>query len=128
MKMDLKALIAQLLKTDFLIESGTDANGWTYKKYSSGIFEAEKEWQIGQYTINTTEVSPIKVGGDLTITTPADMISGSVTASIQGNTQNSPVFLEHYAATKVRIAKVTTSNITIQGMYLYLKTVNGRWK
>ena len=126
--LDMKALVAKLLSTPIVIEKGTDANDWTYRKWSDGTFEAEKEWQIGQYTINTTEASPIKVGGDLTITMPAAMISGSVIASVQGNTQNSPVFLEHYAATKVRIAKVTTSNITIQGMYLYLKTVNGRWK
>lgn len=126
--LDMKALIAKLLSTPMVIEQGTDANGWTYRKWSDGTFDAEKEWNIGQYTINTTEASPIKVGGDLTITMPAAMISGSVVASVQGNTQNSPVFLEHYAATKVRIAKVTTSNITIQGMYLYLKTVNGRWK
>lgn len=111
-----------------IIEAGTDSDGWNYRKYSDGTFEAEKEWNIGQYTINTTEVSPIKVGGDLTIPVPADMTSGSVIAAIQGNTQNSPVFLEHYAARKVRIAKVTTSNITIQGMYLYLRTVNGKWR
>lgn len=126
--LDMKALLAKLLCTPMVIEQGTDANGWTYRKWSDGTFDAEKEWNIGQYTIGSTEVSPFRVGNELNIVAPVDMISGSIMSSLLGSTSNSPVFLEHFSDIKVRIAKAATSNVTLQNVTLGLKTVNGRWK
>ena len=114
--------------SDPVIESGIDANNWTYKKYASGRLEADRVWNVGQYTINTVESSPIRVGGTLTITAPSLMTSGSFTAVLMGNSSNSACFLEHIANNTIRIAKAVTTDVTLQNMTIGLTLINGRWK
>lgn len=114
--------------SDPVIESGIDANNWTYKKYASGRLEADRVWNVGQYTISTVESSPIRVGSTLTITAPSLMTSGSFTAVLMGNSSNSACFLEHIANNTIRIAKAVTTNVTLQNMTIGLTLINGRWK
>lgn len=111
---------------DYVIEEGTD-NGWNYRKFASGILEADRVWNVGQYTIGTVEVSPFRAGNDLTITTPSIMTSGSVMSTLLGSTSNSPIFLETYSDTKIRVAKAASSNVTLQGLTIGLKLLNARW-
>lgn len=127
MKASLKELLAKIIQTDLVIESGT-VDGWDYKKYASGKLEADRVYNIGQYTINTTEVSPIRIGGQFTLPTPSFMTSGYIAATLMASTSNSACFLEHISETVVRIAKVTTGQVTLQNMRIVITVVNGRWK
>lgn len=122
---DADSLIVNAM-ADYVIEEGTDSN-WKYRKWNSGRLEAEWVWNVGQYTLNTTEVSPIRVGADLTAPTPSIMTSGSVRVTLLGNSSNSPIFIEHYTDVKFRIAKVSSSNVTLQGLTLGLTLLNARW-
>lgn len=122
---DADSLIVNAM-ADYVIEEGTD-NGWNYRKFASGILEADRVWNVGQYTIGTVEVSPFRAGNDLTITTPSIMTSGSVMSTLLGSTSNSPIFLECYSDTKIRVAKAASSNVTLQGLTIGLKLLNGRW-
>lgn len=75
---------------------------------------------MGQVTINTVEGSPIKVGATINIGKPSAMTSGSVSATLMGNSSNSAIFLEHISNTQVRIAKVISSNVTLKNVTLAL--------
>ena len=48
MKLDLKELIAKMLKCDYVIEEGTEGV-WTYRKWSSGIAECWRDWSSGTF-------------------------------------------------------------------------------
>ena len=123
----LKDLLAAILQTDLVIESGTSSN-WTYKKYASGRLEAERVWNVGQVTISTTVSSTWKRGGTINTPTPPMMISGSVSASLMGDSSNSAIVLEHISNTSFAIAKETSVNVTLQNVTLALRTVEARWK
>lgn len=123
----LKDLLAAILQTDLVIESGTDSN-WTYKKYASGRLEAERVWNVGQVTLSTTVSSTWKRGGTINIATPPMMISGSVSASLMGDSSNSAIVLEHISNTSFAIAKETSVNVTLQNVTLALRTIEARWK
>lgn len=114
-------------KPAYVLETGTDTNGWKYVKWSDGRLDADKIWNVGTYTIGTTINSPIRTGGTLTIATPTLMTSGSIMSEFIGNTSNSPVFLLHTSSTVVQIAKVTTTNVTLNEATLGLKLIGGRW-
>ena len=128
MNKSLKALLLGLLRYDYVIESGTDSNGWHYKKYSSGKLEAERSRNIGQYTLSTTEVSPIKVGGTVTSALPSFAVNGDLEISLSGNSSNSAIFLERISPTSWRVAKVTSSNVTLQDLTVIERTVGATWK
>lgn len=123
----LKDLLAAILQTDLVIESGTSSN-WTYKKYASGRLEAERVWNVGQVTISTTVSSTWKRSGTINTSTPPMMISGSVSASLMGDSSNSAIVLEHISNTSLAIAKETSTNVTLQNVTLALRTVEARWK
>lgn len=128
MRASLKELIAKIMRTDLVIESGTDADNWHYKKYASGRLEADRVYNIGQYTFNTTEISPIRVGGQFTLPSPSMMTSGHITGTLMASSSNSSCFLEYIGETTVRVAKVASSNVTVQNMTIGLRVINGRWK
>ena len=44
--LSVKELLAKILATDLVVESGIDANNFHYKKYASGRLEAERVWNI----------------------------------------------------------------------------------
>lgn len=127
MKASLKELLAKIIQTDLVIESGT-IDGWDYKKYASGKLEADRVMNIGQYSINTTEIAPIRIGGNFTLPTPSFMTSGRITATLMASTSNSACFIEYISDTYIRIAKVANGNVTLQNMTIGLRVINGRWK
>ena len=90
--------------------------------------EAERVWNVGQVTVSTTETSTTKVSGEVTIPTPSIMTSGEVEVTYVGNTSNSATYLERVTRTTFRIAKNSTSNVTLQAVTVVLRLVNGRWK
>lgn len=110
----------------YVIETGT-SNSFKYWKWSDGRLEAERIWNIGQVTISTTETSTTKVSGEVTIPTPSIMTSGEVEVTYVGNTSNSAAYLERITRTTFRLAKNTTSNVTLQGNTFVLRLVKGRW-
>lgn len=134
MKLDLKEWISKVtavvsaVTTAYVVEQGTDANGWTYRKWSDGTLDAERARDIGQYTINTVEGSPIRVGSAVTSTLPSMAISGDLDVYLMGNSVNSPCWIEKYGSNQWRIAKVTTSNVTLQNLTVCERTVGARWK
>lgn len=110
----------------YVIETGT-SNSFKYWKWSDGRLEAERIWNIGQVTLSTTETSTTKVSGDVTIPTPSIMTSGEVEVTYVGNSSNSPSYLERVTRTTFRLAKNSTTNVTLQGVTVVLRLVNGRW-
>lgn len=128
MKMNLKELISKLVNTPMVIEQGVDASGWSYRKWSDGMLEAERFRDIGQYTIGTVEGSPIRVGNTVSSTLPSMALSGSIEVTLAGNSSNSPTWIERLTTTDWRIAKVTSSNITLQNMTVCERTVGAKWK
>ena len=113
---------------DYVVETGTDSNGWTYVKWNSGRLDAERVWNIGQVTLSTVEVTNIRVSGNVNIPSPSIMLSGNVTVELVGNTSNSPIWLEHISNTTFRLAKASGSNVTLQGVTVALRTVKATWK
>lgn len=113
---------------DYVVETGTDSNGWTYVKWNSGRLDAERVWNIGQVTLSTVEVTNIRVSGNVTIPSPSIMQSGNVTVELVGNTSNSPIWLEHITNTTFRLAKASGSNVTLQGVTVALRTAKAKWK
>lgn len=113
---------------DYVVETGTDSNGWTYVKWNSGRLDAERVWNIGQVTLSTVEVTNIRVSASVTIPSPSIMLSGSVTAELMGDTSNSAIWLEHISNTTFRLAKASGSNVTLQGVTLALRTVKATWQ
>lgn len=111
---------------DYVIESG-ESNDFTYRKWASGKLDAEKVWNIGQYSVTTTYGTGLRVGGEVIVPQPSNMTSGSVEVTLLGNSSSSPIFLEHISATKVRIVKVSSSNVTLNNVTLALRLINGRW-
>ena len=111
-----------------IIEQGTDANGWAYKKYADGTFEAVRARDVGQYTISTEEVSPIRVGGTITSNLPGAAISGDIEVSLMGNSSNSACWLERISQTEWRVAKAVTVNVTLQHMTVCERTIGAKWK
>ena len=119
-------LSADIADADYVVAIGTD-NGFTYRKWSSGALDAERVWNIGQYTVNTAYGTGLRVGGEVTISQPSNMTSGSIEVTLLGNSSNSPIFLEHISATKFRIVKVSATNVTLNNVTLALRLINGRW-
>lgn len=128
MMLGIKEVLLKILQTDLVIASGVDSNGWNYKKYSSGLLEAERVWNVGNYTINTVEVSPFRVGGTVTSPLPTMAISGNVVTTLMGNSVNSAVFLENIANNSWRIAKASSGNVSLQNLTVHCRVVNGKWK
>lgn len=112
---------------DFVTAQGTD-NGYTYTQWASGRLEAERVWNIGQVTLSTTETSTTKVSAEVTIPTPSIMTSGEVEVTYVGNSSNSATYLERVTRTSFRFAKNTTAPVTLQGVTVVLRLVNGRWR
>lgn len=123
-----KALLSKILQTDLVVDSGTSSTGWAWKKYASGHYEAERTWNIGQVTLSTSSVTNYLVSADIAVSTPGAMTSGTVQATLQGSSSGSPIFLENISASKIRIAKIASSSVTLQNLTIILRTVNGRWK
>lgn len=113
--------------TDFVIETGTD-NSYTYTKWASGRLEAERVWNIGQVTLSTAETANTRVSSDITLPLPSLMTSGTIETSYAGNSSNSASYIERISSTSLRLAKNTTSNITLQNVTFTLRLINGRWK
>lgn len=120
--------LAEILAADLVVESGVDANNFHYKKYASGRLEAERVWNIGGYTINTIEASPIRVGGTVNVVSPVDMISGTVDVTLVGNSSNSPCFIERISPSQFRIAKAIGSTVSLSNMTVCLRTAEAYWK
>ena len=118
---------SDLGEVDYIVEQGTNG-GWYYRKWNSGRLDADRVWNVGQVTLNTAEGTTHRVGADLTIPTPSMMIGGTVAVTYVGNSSNSPTFMERTASDKVRIAKVITSNVTLQNVTFTLQLVGGTWK
>lgn len=114
-------------KVDYIVEQGT-SNSFTYTKWNSGKLEAERLWNVGQVTLSTTEVTNVRVGGTVSIPQPANMVSGTVVPTYVGNTSNSATFMEVVSPTEIRIAKFSSSNVTLQNVTVALRLVNGTWK
>lgn len=110
----------------YVIETGT-SNSFKYWKWADGRLEAERIWNIGQVTLSTTETSTTKVSGEVTIPTPSIMTSGEVEVTYVGNSSNSPSYLERVTRSTFRLAKNSTTNVTLQGVTVVLRLVNGRW-
>lgn len=128
MKCSIKELLADILNTVHVVEAGVDASGWHYKKYSDGTLEAERTRNIGQYTISTTVASPIRSGATVSSALPSEAISGDVEITLVGNTSNSACWMERIGNLEWRIVKVTTGNVTLQGLTVSERTIGARWK
>lgn len=112
---------------DYIVEQGTD-NNFSYTKYASGRLEAERIWNVGQVTLNTTEVNNVRVSATINISQPSNMVNGTVVPTYIGNSSNSPTFMETISSTEVRIAKFASTNVTLQNVTFALRLVNGTWK
>lgn len=110
----------------YVIETGT-SNSFKYWKWSDGRLEAERVWNVGQVTISATETSTTKVSGEVTIPTPSIMTSGEVEVTYVGSSSNSATYLERVTRTTFRLVKNSTTNVTLQGVTVVLRLVNGRW-
>lgn len=110
----------------YIVETGT-SNSFQYRKWSDGRLDAERIWNIGQVTLSTTETSTTKVSGEVTIPTPSIMTSGEVEVTYVGNSSTSATYLERITRTSFRFAKNTTATVTLQGVTVVLRLVNGRW-
>lgn len=127
--LNIKALLSNILQTDLVVASGMSSTGWAWKKYASGHYEAERTWNIGQVTLSTSPATNYRVSQDITLPqVPSVMISGSVQATLQGSSSASPIFLENISASKIRIAKIVNTSVTLQNVTIILRTVNARWK
>lgn len=128
--LDLKALLTKILdaiKVDYIVAEGT-SNNFSYTKYASGRLEAERIWNVGQVTLNTTEATNVRVSGTLNIPQPSNKVNGTVVPTYIGNSSNSPTFMETISSTQVRIAKFASTNITLQNVTFALRLINGTWK
>ena len=126
--LNVKKLLSLILNCDLVIESGTDTYGFKWGKYASGRLEASRVRNVGQVTVGTTISSTYKVSADITKGYPQLATSGTVAAVYIGNSTNSGTVLESITDTTFRIAKETSSNVTLQNVKVAEILINGRWK
>lgn len=123
----LKAIIDRV-GVDYIVDQGTTGN-WTWRKWNSGLYEAERAHNVGQYSINTTIVTGIMCGSEVDFATPPHtLVSGRTQVSYISNSSNSGVWLEPTTSSKWRLCKATTSNVTLQGVTVAYRVVDGKWK
>ncbi len=116
------------IRIDNLTPETGNTNGWSWIKYPDGRYEANRIWNIGTYTINTVEGSTIRVGASVNLPTlPHLLTKGKIVPTYLGNSIGSPSWLEIANGT-FRIAKVTSSNITLQNVTIALQVIDGHWK
>ena len=121
------AELTPISERPYVVEEGT-SGGWFYRKWNNGRLDAERIWNVGQVTLGTAEGTTHRASNDLTVPTFSMAISGSVEAVYLGTSSNSPTFMERVTPAKVRVAKVITSNVTLQNVTFALRLVGGMWK
>lgn len=131
---DIKSLLAKILNTDLVIDSGT-TNGWTWKKFASGLYEAEKYVNIGQVTADTA-IATIEGSVKLYITAaippsdndpPHTLVSGYVTYDYVGNSSGYSLVLRTSGG-KIQLGRLASSSFAFADVVLVYRVVNGKWK
>lgn len=67
--LDVKGLIAKLLNCDHVVEEGT-SDGWTYRKWKSGVAECWRQLSISNVTFSAAGISGLYQSADMTVSFP----------------------------------------------------------
>ena len=119
---------------DFIVDSGT-TDGWTWKKYDSGLYEAEKYVDYGNVTASTalaTIEGNVKLYVTASIpstapTPPHTLTSGYVVYDYIGNTTGYSLVLRS-TDNKIQLGRLASSSVTLNSVKLVYRVVNGKWK
>ena len=127
--LSVKALLSKILQTDLVIERGTDTNGWDYKKYSSGWYEAARKYNASG--LNITDLSAgTYYGAAKEVQTPSFSIATNYCFATNTASQSSGVYvynIDTVSASKFTIRYRAHSSVTNAkcGAYIYIW---GKWK
>lgn len=124
----LKAIIDRV-RVDYIVDQG-ETNGWMWRKWNSGRYEAERVSNVGQYTINTSVISgSVMSGGTIQMPSlPHTLERGRIEITSLGNDSNSGVWVEILNNSSWRICKASSATVTIQNMTVAQRVVGGKWK
>ena len=116
------------LGEDYIVEQGT-TSGWTWRKWNSGIYEAERAWNIGKVTIGNSISTGVKGTDAINVLQPPhELISGDVSVAYLGSTSSSGIWVEKTSYQKLRFCKAADSSVVLQNVTVALRVVAGRWK
>lgn len=122
------ANVSNALKADYVVEQGT-TNGWEWRKWNSGRYEAERVRNVGQITISNQLVTGIRASAAVSLANPPHTLtSGSLAVIYMGNASNSGCWCEMVGNSQYRLVKAIGSNVTLQGNIFKEMVVAGRWK
>ena len=119
---------------DPIEEEGT-TGGWTWIKYKSGRYEAERLVNYGTVTANSVMLT---VEGNIKLySTPAipvnpilpphTLVSGEVVYSCPGNSQGYALLMQT-TGNRIQLGRFSSASFAFTGVKILCRVVNGRWK
>lgn len=120
--------------TDFVVEQGT-TDGWDWKKWNSGRYEAEKYINYGTVTAGTamaTIEGSVKIYSTVAIPTddpqpPHTLTQGYVQYDYLGNGQGYSIVMRTTNG-KIQLGRLSTSSFAFTNVEMIWRVVMGRWK
>ena len=130
----LEKQINELQAHDYIIEQG-EKNGWVWRKWDSGRYEAEKKEDYGTVAIDfayATIEGAVKLYGSGVIPTnmplpPHTLKSGSVEVEYLGNSTGY-TFIARTQTDKILLFRLGSAGISVSNVILLYRVVNGTWK
>lgn len=126
--------VLNALSTNAVIESGT-TDGWTWKKYANGIYEAEaivtdSSVSLSSPMFTVEGITKMYMSGGLPKTIPTlphTLVSGDIYCSPLGNSTGY-AFHASFNSNKYCLLRPSTATVTINDVKSRCYVVNGRWK
>lgn len=121
---------------DYIVEQGT-SDGWEYRKWNSGKYEAEKVDNIGTVSLSSvyfTIESNVKMLlcnaiPTSTPTPPHTLLSGySILYEYLSNSTGYTFVIKTSADGKIQLARAGSEAISLSNVKLVYRILNGRWK
>lgn len=121
---------------DYVIEEGT-SDGWEYRKWASGKYEAEKVDNIGTVSLSSayfTIEGSVKMWlcsaiPSSTPTPPHTLVSDySILYEYLSNSTGYTFVVKTSADGKIQLARAGSEAISLSNVKLVYKILNGRWK
>lgn len=125
--LDVKKLLARMLKCDYVIEEGTSGI-WTYRKWASGLLEC---WGVDARTrqLNTGYGSSFYTTGSVALPTNFFKSITHVQISRAGSDSGmGVVYVSTYGVSTSAVSFFIGNAISFSGNIAISLTVKGRWK
>lgn len=136
---DLTNILNEILpntSVDYIVEQGT-TDGWKWRKWNSGRYEAEKKDNIGNVTLST-DMFTVEGSNHMWFSTalpattpspPHTLVTGNILYEYLWNgTGYTIVAKTSTGSGKIQLGRVASSAPTVSNVVLVYRIVDGTWK